>query len=105
MMKGSRLFAKGYNKCSSSFFIYERDACISGKQSSARNKRREADVSAKAGIIRAVQRNVRKKERNTFKICGVRRAKQNGESKHFFTYGKSLSAYGEKWFCAEAALS
>lgn len=105
MMKGSRLFTKGYNKCSSSFFIYERDACISGKQSSARNKRREADVSAKAGIIRAVQRNVRKKERNTFKICGVRRAKQNGESKHFFTYGKSLSAYREKWFCAEAALS
>ena len=105
MMKGSRLFAKGYDKCSSSFFIYERDACISGKQSSARNKRRAADVSAKAGIIRSLQRNVRKKERNTFKICGVRRAKQNGESKHFFTYGKSLSAYGEKWVCSEAALS
>lgn len=62
MMKGSRLFAKGYDKCSSSFFIYERDACISGKQSSARNKRRAADVSAKAGIIRSVQRNVRKKK-------------------------------------------
>ena len=105
MMKGSRLFAKDYDKCSSSFFIYERDTCISGKQSSARNKRRAADVSAKAGIIRSVQRNVRKKERNTFKICGVRRAKQNGELKHFFTYGKSLSAYGAKWFCPEASLS
>ncbi|MGG3608611.1 YckD family protein [Priestia megaterium] len=32
------MFAKDYDKCSSSFFIYERDACISRKQSSARNK-------------------------------------------------------------------
>lgn len=105
MMKGSRLFAKDYDKCSSSFFIYERDTCISGKQSSAKNKRRTADVSAKVGTVRAVQRNASKKERNTFKICGVRRAKQNRESKHFFTYGKSLSAYGAKWFCAKASLS
>ncbi len=105
MMKGSRLFAKDYDKCSSSFFTYERDACISGKPSSARNKRRAADISAKAGIVRAVQRNTSKKERNTFKICGVWRVKQNEESKYFFTYGKSLSAYGEKWFCAEATLS
>lgn len=31
MMKGSRLFVKDYDKCSSSFFIYECDICISGK--------------------------------------------------------------------------
>ncbi|WP_307597441.1 hypothetical protein [Priestia megaterium] len=60
------MFAKDYDKCSSSFFIYERDTCISGKQSSAKNKRRTADVSAKAGTVRAVQRNARQKRKKYF---------------------------------------